>query len=206
MKINYIAGVFALSILFVSCDKNTNETAAAETETKESTPSNATTVNGDLKIAYINSDSLFAGYELYKDLEEEFIEEKVMAENTFRSKVAALEKDYQDAQAGAAQLSEEALQILGAKLQQREQQLMGEKQQMEGMLMQSEQAKNDKLYEELRVFLDEYAAAEGYHMIYGYNGFGDVLYMDAQFDITKQVIDSLNSVYSQSKLAETASE
>ena len=206
MKINYIARVFALSILFVSCDKNTNETAAAETETKESTPSNATTVNGDLKIAYINSDSLFAGYELYKDLEEEFIEEKVMAENTFRSKVAALEKDYQDAQAGAAQLSEEALQILGAKLQQREQQLMGEKQQMEGMLMQSEQAKNDKLYEELRVFLDEYAAAEGYHMIYGYNGFGDVLYMDAQFDITKQVIDSLNSVYSQSKLAETASE
>jgi Skp family chaperone for outer membrane proteins len=206
MKINYIAGVFALSILFVSCDKNTNETAAAETETKESTPSNTTTVNGDLKIAYINSDSLFAGYELYKDLEEEFIEEKVMAENTFRSKVAALEKDYQDAQAGAAQLSEEALQILGAKLQQREQQLMGEKQQMEGMLMQSEQAKNDKLYEELRVFLDEYAAAEGYHMIYGYNGFGDVLYMDAQFDITKQVIDSLNSVYSQSKLAETASE
>lgn len=206
MKINYIAGVFALSILFVSCDKNTNETAAAETGTKESTPSNATTVNGDLKIAYINSDSLFAGYELYKDLEEEFIEEKVMAENTFRSKVAALEKDYQDAQAGAAQLSEEALQILGAKLQQREQQLMGEKQQMEGMLMQSEQAKNDKLYEELRVFLDEYAAAEGYHMIYGYNGFGDVLYMDAQFDITEQVIDSLNSVYSQSKLAETASE
>ena len=206
MNIKYIVFIAVIALTLSSCDKGSNETNTTEGTTVEATPSNASIVNGDLKVAYINSDSLFARYDLYKDLEEEFIEEKVMAENSFKSKVAALEKDYQDAQAGAAQLSEEALQILGAKLQQREQQLMGEKQQMESILMQSEQNKNDKLYEKLRAFLDDYASAKGYHMIYGYNGFGDVLYMDSQFDITDQVIDSLNSSYSASKIAEVTAE
>ncbi|MDC1221554.1 OmpH family outer membrane protein [Salibacteraceae bacterium] len=206
MNIKYIVSIAVIALTLSSCDKGSNETNTTEGTTVEATPSNASIVNGDLKVAYINSDSLFARYDLYKDLEEEFIEEKVMAENSFKSKVAALEKDYQDAQAGAAQLSEEALQILGAKLQQREQQLMGEKQQMESILMQSEQNKNDKLYEKLRAFLDDYASAKGYHMIYGYNGFGDVLYMDSQFDITDQVIDSLNSSYSASKIAEVTAE
>jgi Skp family chaperone for outer membrane proteins len=206
MNIKYIVSIAVIALTLSSCDKGSNETNTTEGTTVEATPSNASIVNGDLKVAYINSDSLFARYDLYKYLEEEFIEEKVMAENSFKSKVAALEKDYQDAQAGAAQLSEEALQILGAKLQQREQQLMGEKQQMESILMQSEQNKNDKLYEKLRAFLDDYASAKGYHMIYGYNGFGDVLYMDTQFDITDQVIDSLNSSYANSKLAEVTAE
>ncbi len=206
MKIKYIVSTAVIAFTLSSCVKGANETNTTEVTSVEETPSNASLVNGDLKVAYIDSDSLFARYDLYKDLEEEFIEEKVIAENSFKSKVAALEKDYQDAQAGAAQLSEEALQILGAKLQQREQQLMGEKQQMESTLMQSEQKKNDKLYEKLRVFLDDYASAKGYHMIYGYNGFGDVLYMDSQFDITDQVIDSLNSSYSASKLAKVTAE
>jgi Skp family chaperone for outer membrane proteins len=206
MNIKYIVSIAVIALTLSSCDKGSNETNTTEGTTVEAAPSNASIVNGDLKVAYINSDSLFARYDLYKYLEEEFIEEKVMAENSFKSKVAALEKDYQDAQAGAAQLSEEALQILGAKLQQREQQLMGEKQQMESILMQSEQNKNDKLYEKLRAFLDDYASAKGYHMIYGYNGFGDVLYMDTQFDITDQVIDSLNSSYANSKLAEVTAE
>jgi Skp family chaperone for outer membrane proteins len=206
MNIKYIVSIAVIALTLSSCDKGSNETNTTEGTTVEAAPSNASIVNGDLKVAYINSDSLFARYDLYKYLEEELIEEKVMAENSFKSKVAALEKDYQDAQAGAAQLSEEALQILGAKLQQREQQLMGEKQQMESILMQSEQNKNDKLYEKLRAFLDDYASAKGYHMIYGYNGFGDVLYMDTQFDITDQVIDSLNSSYANSKLAEVTAE
>lgn len=206
MNIKNIVWIGFLGLTVLSCDQVSDNNATSADTTTEATPPNASIVNGDLKVAYINSDSLFARYDLYKDLEEEFIEEKVRAETSFKSKVQALEKDYQDAQAGAAQLSEEALQILGAKLQQREQQLMGEKQQMESLLMQSEQSKNDKLYEKLRAFLDEYASAEGYHMIYAYNGFGDVLYMDKQFDITDQVIIALNSAYADTKLAENTAE
>lgn len=201
-----IFGSFALGIItLVSCSE-TKSTDTAEKKETTVAPTATPVMDSQMKVAYVNSDSLFAKYDLYKDLEEEFIEERVVAENAMKSKIQQLEKDYQDAQAGASQLSEEALQILGAKLQQREQQLMGEKQQMEAQLMQSEQAKNDKLYEELRKFLDDYAASNGYHMIYAYSGYGDVLYMAPEFDITAQVIDALNTEYASSQVAEIPGE
>ncbi|HAW21344.1 MAG TPA: hypothetical protein DCX14_14275 [Flavobacteriales bacterium] len=196
------------SLIFIctSCDDKAPTTEQAAPEQSPTVQTNASKAGGDLKVAYINSDSLFSNYQLFKDLEEAFIEEKVVAENAFKIQLDKLEKDYRDAQAGAANLSEQELQRMGMILQQREQELMGQKKQMEGRLMESEQDKNDRLYDELRSFLDLYAADMGYHMIYGYNGFGDVLYMDPQFDITSTVIDSLNRSYAKTQLEETASE
>jgi outer membrane protein len=197
----------ALIFIGAGCAETTTETSEIPTtEQPETVQTNASTASGDLKVAYINSDSLFSNYQLFKDLEEAFIEEKIVAEGAFKVQLDKLEKDYRDAQAGAANLSEQELQRMGMILQQREQELMGQKKQMEGQLMESEQDKNDRLYEELRTFLDLYAADLGYHMIYGYNGFGDVLYMDPQFDITSTVIDSLNRSYAKTQLEETASE
>jgi len=155
-----------------------------------------------LKIAYVNTDTIFEKNDMLKDLEEDFIQEKLTMENQFRSQYEKLEKDYKDAEAGAAQLSQEALQILGMKLQQREQDLMAQKQEMEQILLKSEQEKNELFYDQIRSFLDDYAKRQGYHMIYGYNGFGNVLYMDEQFDITQLVVDSLNTTYSKNKMLE----
>lgn len=192
-----------LSILTLSCS-DSNKTGNKEVSTPAAAPSSIG--DGNLKIAYVNTDSLFEKYDLLKDLENQFIEEKLVMENQFRTEVERFEKDYRDAEAGAPSLSESELQILGMKLQQREQELMAKKQSMESQLATSEADKNDKLFDELKVFLDEYAKSNGYHMIYGYNGFGNVLYMDAQFDITNIVVDSLNRAYGKTLEGETASE
>lgn len=199
-------GILSLALFIASCDKaaETAETTEAKKE-KPVRPSNATQAGGDLKVAYVNTDSLFEQYQLLKDLEDQFVAEKLTMENKFRDKVNKLEQDYRDAEAGASQLSQEALQILGMKLQQREQALMEEKQAMEEELYKSEQEKNDQLFDDLRTFLDDYARNEGYHMIYGYNGYGNVLYMDDQFNITNIVVDSLNIAYNKKKEAQTAS-
>ncbi|GAB5539682.1 MAG: hypothetical protein Salg2KO_17850 [Salibacteraceae bacterium] len=196
--------IFAATALLLST--SCNDTTSVEADASKPPQGAATLSAADLKIAYVNTDTLFERYELRNELEEEFIEEKLVMENRFKQKVEAFEKDYRDAEAGAAQLSQESLQILSMKLQEREQELMVSKQEMEGQLMQSEQLKNDKLFEGLRTFLDEYASSNGYHAIYGYNGYGDVLYMDPQFDITNEVVSALNTKYQQEKTAETAEE
>ena len=207
MKQTIGAAISLTIILFIasacgSSDSNSNNTDNAV----KSGAMNSANGDNQRKIAYVNTDSLFDQYELRAELEEEFIEEKLMMENRFKTEVDAFEKDYRDAEAGAAQLSQEALQILSMKLQQREQELMVKKQEMEGQLMQSEQAKNDQLFEGLRTFLDEYAAQNGYDVIYGYNGLGDVLYMDAKYDITTEVVKAINDEYQNSKTADSASE
>ena len=194
--------VFISSLLLTSVSSCSDESGAADTKAKAPIESTAAVVNGDLKIAYVNTDTIFEKNDMLKDLEEEFIQEKLTMENQFRSQYEKLEKDYKDAEAGAAQLSQEALQILGMKLQQREQDLMAQKQEMEQVLLKSEQEKNELFYHQIRSFLDDYAKRQGYHMIYGYNGFGNVLYMDEQFDITQLVVDSLNTTYSKNKMLE----
>lgn len=203
----YFPVVALLSSLFLTSLSSCNDQAES-TESKSNVPveSTAAVVSGDLKIGYVNTDTIFEKNDMLNDLEEEFIQEKLTMENQFRTKYEKLEKDYKDAEAGASQLSEEALQILGMKLQQREQELMAEKQEMESTLMKSEQDKNTQFYNQIRLFLDDYAKREGYHMIYGYNGFGNVLYMDEQFNITELVVDSLNAAYSKTKTLENTAQ
>ncbi len=192
-----------LSLIIFGCDETkTSENA----EVAAPSVSTASIGDGNLKIAYVNTDSLFEKYDLLNDLENQFIEEKLVMENKFRVEVERFEKDYRDAEAGAPGLTEEQLQILGMKLQQRKQELMAKEQSMEAQLATSEADKYDKFYDELQAFLGEYAKAEGFHMIYGYNGFGNVLYMDAQFDITNTVVDSLNRAYNKTLEVETAGE
>lgn len=193
IKVSTLAiSALSLSFVFQSCNNGSEGDADAQMPAVNNV---APVSNGELKMAYVNTDTLFDKSLMLKALEEEFVAEKLMMENQFKTQYQKLEKDYQDAEAGASQLSQEALQILGQKLQQREQELMMQKQSMEQQLMQSEQDKNDAFYKETRDFVDQFAKANGYHIVYGYNGFGNVLYMDSQFDITAQVVAELNEKY-----------
>lgn len=152
-----------------------------------------------LRIAYVNSDSLLEKYQMLKDLEDEFLAEKLNMENEFRRHVEQLEKDYMEAEREAPSLSQEALQILQRNLAQREQELMQKKQLMENELLQSEQEKNDRYYTRIRKFLDAYGKRNGYDIIFSYNGFGNVVYMNEAYDITDIVVDSLNARYQTEK-------
>lgn len=188
-----------LALSFVSCsDKAGGDNTA--TGDKDIPP-----ISADLKIAYVNTDTLLDKYDMLKDLEEEMVQEKLAMENQFRQQVEQLEKEYAYAQQESKNYSQEKLQMLQMEFAQKEQNLMQRKQEMEGQLINSEKEKNDRYYAKIREFLDDYAAEGGYHIIYGYNGFGNVLYMHEQYDITDVVVDSLNSIYQQSKEGDSAS-
>lgn len=181
----------ATAFILNACSDNSTETAAA--------PIVPTANVGELKFAYVNNDSLMEHYSMTADLQEELIQERMGLENAFKSEYEKFEKDYRDAEAGASQLSPEALQILQNKLAQRENELRNYKAQLDEQLYTIEDEKNNRYLTEIQQFLDAYAKAEGYHIIYGYNGLGNVLYMDKQFDITNQVVDSLNVLYEAAK-------
>ncbi len=148
-----------------------------------------------LKIAYINTDTVLSNYDLVKELEEEIIQEKISLENRYKGQVEQLEKEFAYAQQEAASLPPDKLQMLQAEFAQKEQQLMLSKQQLEQQLLSSEQNKNERLYKEIQDFLAAYSTNEGFDIIFGYNGFGNVLYAADRFDITQMVVDSLNTMY-----------
>lgn len=195
----YSIKVFTLALLVAGITAcNNTETASTEGEkaAEEVKEINA----GSLKFAYVNTDSLSVQFEMIKDFEEEILQERLQMENQLQALVSGLEKDYTDAQKGAAGLSQEALNILQQKLAQKEQQIMQQKDAMENQLMRSEQDKTNRYLEKVQAFIGEYAKAKGYDIIYGYNGLNNLLYIDGAYDITNEVVDSLNTQYNSEKI------
>lgn len=62
---------------------------------------------------------------------------------------------------------------------------------------QSNQMINEQVWKRLNPLIDEYAKEHGYKLIIGANGMGSVLYNDSYYDITDQVLKSINKQYAQ---------
>lgn len=188
----------AFAFIFTACNDATEKSPSEKSITPNEV--SAAAADGSIKFGYVNTDSLSAQYEMIKDLEEKILSKRMQMENDLQSMVKDLEKDYTDAQQGAAGLSQEALAILQQKLQQKEQGIMMQRDRMEGELMQFEQDQTTAYLKTVHEFLDEYAKAKGFDMIYGFNGLVNLLYIDKSYDITNEVVDSLNVIYANSKL------
>ncbi len=194
----HILSIAFLAMSLSACDGGSAESTPAEAASAENKEVKAVNT-GSMKFAYVNTDSLSMKFDMINDFEEEIVQERLEMENRLQGMVRSLEKDYTDAQAGAAGLSQEALNILQQKLAQKEQQVMQQKSAMEERLMRSEQEKTDRYLERVQDFLDAYGKSQGYDVIYGFNGLNNVLYIDEAYDITDAVIDSLNSAYQNEK-------
>ena len=201
--ISYVASLL-LIVGMTACESGASDDATTAGNSADQTPIKEVNT-GTMKFAYVNTDSLSNRYEMIKDFEEEILQERLEMESQLQGMVRSLEKDYTDAQAGAAGLSDEALAILQQKLGQKEQQVMQQKSQMEERLMRSEQDKTGRYLDRVQNFLTEYGTAEGYDIVFGFNGLNNVLSIDKAYDITDAVVDSLNSIYAREK-AETALE
>jgi len=201
--ISYVASLL-LIVGMTACESGASDDATTAGNSADQTSIKEVNT-GTMKFAYVNTDSLSNRYEMIKDFEEEILQERLEMESQLQGMVRSLEKDYTDAQAGAAGLSDEALAILQQKLGQKEQQVMQQKSQMEERLMRSERDKTGRYLDRVQNFLTEYGTAEGYDIVYGFNGLNNVLFIDKAYDITDAVVDSLNSIYAREK-AETALE
>lgn len=191
--------IITLSIISISCNETAQpevvEADTSEVESTEFTPSSSGVV-----IAYINTDSIRSNYKLYKELEEELLQERLMAENQFNAQVSAFEKEYTDAQRDAASLSQEGLAILQRKLAAKEQALMQQKQAMEGQLMQSEESKLEEYTKVIKEMLNEYSANKGIDIVMAHGDISNLLYINDAFDVTNDVIKQLNQQYDESQL------
>jgi len=197
MRVPFIFALFASALFLGACNQPATETTA---EPEKVVVKDITAVNtGELKFAYVNTDSLSNQYELIDDLEEEMVQGRLEKENELQQMVQAFERDYTAAQREAASLSQEALAILQRKLAEKEQEIMMRKQALENELMADQQKITQDYLDKVHDFLEEYAQENGYDIIYGYNGLNNLLYINKGYDITDQVVDALNEAYAQTK-------
>ena len=161
------------------------------------TDANVTTGTAELKIAFINTDSIMVNYKLTHDLENEIATFRTNLENSYRAKVTKLQQDFQEYLKVGATLTLTEQKNREESFKKREME-MGE---LEGRMMNQIQEKqlssNIRLLNAVYAFVRDYNQKNQQFNIILKKSFADtpVLYIDDSMDITNQIIEGLNKEY-----------
>ena len=195
-RMNYlINGFAALAFLFLFSQ------CAGKADTKTTTSAGeatANTVSGDLKIAYVEVDTLLSKYNFCIDLNEAMMKKEENIRLTLNQKAAALDKDQKEFQKkyeNNAFISPERAQQEYNRLMKMQQDLQALQNKLTNELAAETQKNSLQLRDSINVFLKEYNKTKGYNLILSNTGFDNLLYADSSFNITQEIIDGLNARY-----------
>ena len=167
-----------------------------------------TAQTGDLKIAYVEVDSLMTQYEFCKEFSLVLQKKSNNARNTLTQKGQQLQNaaaNFQQKLNNNAFTSREQADSQQAAIQRQQQSLQELQARLENELANETAKYNEALRDSLMHFLDAYNKDKKFDLILTKQG-DNILYAAKRFDITKDVINGLNKRYKPTKQAETKTE
>lgn len=181
----------ALVLMFTQC---------ADNKTNGSKNEAPVTVSGsaNMKIAYVEIDSLLTKYRFWNDLNEMMIKKEENIRTTLNEKAKELDSEMREFQRklennGFASRERAEQENLRISQKQRDLQQLQEKLTNE---LQTENQKNSlQLRDSINSFLKIYNKDKGYSLIISNTGFDNLLYADPAFNITDEIVEGLNARY-----------
>jgi len=165
-----------------------------------SAPSKSTATAGqsgpsDIKIAYINSDSVLSGYDFFKSTRDILEAKGKKLDSDFRNRAQGLQNDYNAYQKNVGNLTIGQAKAIEEDLAKKQQNLQMYQQSLQQEVAKDEAKITQDLYKRITEYLKTYSAEQGYQIVLKYDPSSDVLFGAAPLDITKQVIQGLNEAY-----------
>ena len=188
-------GLAVATAALASCDQN-GEKAVVVKETGAT----QTTEAGTPDIVYVNSDSLLANYEYFKDVRTRLQGKAEAKEKSLRSQAESFQKEVQRFQQQAANMTVQQASATEQRLMQKQQQLQALQQSSGNELMSEESEEMKKIYDQVESYLKKLSEEKGYKMVLTYQrGNSAILYSDSTRDITTEVVEGLNREYESEK-------
>lgn len=149
---------------------------------------------GPLHIVYINSDSLLAKYDYFRQRQEQLAQKEQTATRGLQARSQELEREIAQAQrqAQSGTLAPKQIQQMQQSLGLKQQELMQDQQQISQELMQETQQLQLELEQKLQEILDGLQAERNYDYILNYGPGTGVLMVNDSLDITNNVLERLN--------------
>ena len=158
-------------------------------------PVSHVSVPGDLKIAYITSDSVYKNYEYLKANTEKLEAKSKKLDADLNNRAQAFRADYESYQRNQGSLTIGQAKAVEEDLTKKQQNLQMYQQSL-AQEMQNEQAKlAQAFYTRITDFLKKYGEEKGLQVVLRFDASSDVWYGDKGLDITKDVVDGLNAAY-----------
>lgn len=192
-KKNFIVnGLLALTVMtaFTQCDNNKGTT----TNTGNAAPTGGVS---ELKIAYVEIDSLLTQYNFCKDLNEAMMRKQENVNATLNEKMKALDNEVREFERKYNNhvFTPERAQQEQARLLKMRQDLEAQHQRLMAELQQENDKNSMQLRDSINSFLKEYNKTKGYSLIISNTGADNLLYADPSLNITKEIIEGLNKRY-----------
>jgi outer membrane protein len=182
--------VLALSaVVFYSCGKKTDSTGA-DAASKEGAAS------GDLKIAFVYTDSVINKYEFFKKRSEEITEKGKKLDLDLQSRAKGFEQEVAIFQQTGGNMTQNQARAKQDELMQKEQNLVAYRNNLMQELSVDESKLLNDVYEQVQVFMKDYAKENGIDIILSHTRGGAMWYANDAIDVTKSVVEGLNNKYS----------
>ncbi|MFZ9504362.1 MAG: OmpH family outer membrane protein [Cyclobacteriaceae bacterium] len=152
-------------------------------------------VASDLKIAYINSDTVLKHYDYLKAAQGKFEEKGKKLEQEMKSRAQSLQSEIESYQRNVNSMTIGQAKAVEEDLGKKQQNFELYRERISQELMVEQDKINQELYTKITDFLKEYGAANGLHVVLKFSNTSDVLYGAEPLDISKQVIEGLNDAY-----------
>ena len=190
-----VKGLLALAIVlgFTQCANNNAATQSA--------PAAGNGNGTNMKIAYVEIDSLLTKYNFWNDLNEQMIKKEENIRTTLNEKGKKLEKEAQEFQRKYENngfVSPERAQQEYQRIQKQQQDLQELQQMLTEELAVENQKNSLQLRDSINSFLKIYNENKGYDLIISNTGFDNLLYANPAHNITNEIVEGLNSRYTPS--------
>jgi outer membrane protein len=167
----------------------------------EATSSASDTSAVNLKVAYIQSDSVLKHYEYLKVNRVQLEAKTKKMDQDLRNRTSGLEKEIAAYQRNVSTMTLGQVRAVEEDLGKKQQNLQMYQQSLQQQLMQEEAKLNKELYDRITTFLKGYGEDKGLQVVLKFDPTSDVLYGGESLDITQDVITGLNASYEEEKKA-----
>ena len=169
------------------------ETLSSTAVEEDSTASTA------LRVAYINNDTLIAGYAYQQELRESLENQARLLDADLQKRTKVFEENYTLLEQEAPNMGPEELQYAQADLMQRQQELIQYRDARAQELAEEEARLTNELLDDLNAVLKELKKEQGIDFIFSLSPTSSLLMANDRYDMTQQVVSRLNENYAARK-------
>ncbi|MBX2893849.1 MAG: OmpH family outer membrane protein [Cyclobacteriaceae bacterium] len=180
--------VVAVAILYYLHFSSGSKSSAAVSES--ATPT-------DIKIAFINSDTVLKHYDFFKATVEKLEAKGKKLDQDLQSRAQSLQNDIAAYQRNYGSMTIGQAKAVEEDLGKKRQNLDMYQRSLEQELMEEQAKVNEDLYLKVTNYLKGYAQDKQLQVVLKYNTSSDLLYGGSAIDITQDVIQGLNAQYKQ---------
>lgn len=192
-KLSRVIGVFGIAaIVFSACDNQGNTSSDKSASASEVDIS-------DLKIAYIQTDSVINNYTYFMERSSEIADKGKRFEGELSSRAKGFEQEVASFQQSASTMTMNQARAKEEELVTKERNLVTYRDNLMQELSAEENKLYNEVYDKIQVYLKEFAKENDLEMILSYTRGGAVWHANENLDITQAVSEGLNQQYESSK-------